>query len=64
MAGYLSSLEQTTFSVKNLSQAMVRGSVVASFTCEAFSTQKLQAVTREDIDQRLAALHQLGNWDL
>ena len=64
MAGYLSSLGQDAFSVKDLSQAMVRGSVVASFTCEAFSTQKLQAVTREDIDQRLAALHQLGNWEL
>lgn len=64
MAGYLSSLEQSEFSLTDLSQAMVRGSVVASFTCEAFSTQKLQAITKADIDQRLTQLHTMSQWSL
>ena len=64
MAGYLSSLEQATFSLENLSQAIVRGSVVASFTCEAFSTQRLQAITKAEIDQRLSQLHAMSQWSL
>lgn len=64
MAGYLSSLSQNEYSLEELAQAMVRGSVVASYTCEAFSTQKLQSISRVDIDQRLAQLHAMGHWEL
>jgi len=64
MAGYLSSLDKNDFDLKDLSQAMVRGSVVASFTCEAFSTEKLQNITRADIDERLKQLHAMGDWTL
>ena len=35
---------------------MVHGSVTASFTCEAFSTHKLQTVTQADIANRLGQL--------
>jgi len=62
MAGYLSSLKKEEFDAGDLAQGMVRGSVVASYTCEAFSTQKLQAVSREHIDGRLRELHALGSW--
>jgi len=64
LAGYLSSLEKETFGADDIAQGMVRGSVVASYTCESFSTQKLQSVTREDIDARLSELHQLGSWSI
>ena len=39
---------------------MARGSVVASYTCEAFSTLKLQEVTKDDIEARLENLRQMG----
>ena len=64
MAGYLSAKGTENFSFSDLTQGMVRGSVVASYTCEAFSTQKLQSVSREAIDSRLAQLHAMSNWEL
>jgi hypothetical protein len=36
-------------------RATVYGSAIASFTVEAFSTERLQGLTREEIDSRLAA---------
>jgi len=50
MAGYLDNLEHTEYSFADISSGMARGSVVASFTCEAFSTVKLQEVSAEDIE--------------
>ncbi|MFC5051180.1 PfkB family carbohydrate kinase [Rubritalea spongiae] len=62
MAGYLASLETDTYSFDDLKQAMVRGTVAASFTCEAFSTQRLQSATREDLDARMAKLKEISSW--
>ena len=62
MAGYLASLDTLDFSFDHLRQAMVRGTVAASFTCEAFSTQKLQSVTRADLDARMAKLKEISSW--
>jgi cytidine kinase len=62
MAGYLDSLENSTYSFADISQAMARGSVAASYTCEAFSTLKLQEVTKADLAERLAALREIGQW--
>lgn len=64
MAGYLSSLNKVNFEQEDFIQAMVRGSVVASFTCEAFSTNKLQDLTMQEINDRLLALHATSSWDL
>ena len=64
LAGYLSSLGKESYDLQDLSQAMVRGSVVASFTCEAFSTQRLQSVSIEEVESRLKSLHVLSHWDL
>ncbi|MBC7981134.1 MAG: carbohydrate kinase, partial [Armatimonadetes bacterium] len=41
LAGYLSSTGKTEFTFDDIRQAIVYGSVVASFTCEAFSTNRL-----------------------
>lgn len=62
MAGYLDDLETNQFSFEDICQAMARGSVAASFTCEAFSTLKLQEVNKEDLSDRLAALREMGQW--
>lgn len=62
MAGYLDSLESSDYSFADISQGMARGSVAASYTCEAFSTLKLQEVSKEDLSNRLAALREMGQW--
>lgn len=62
MAGYLASLETLEFGFDELRQAMVRGTVAASFTCEAFSTQRLQSATRADLDARMEKLKEISSW--
>ena len=61
-AGYLDNLESDQFSFENICQAMARGSVTASYTCEAFSTLKLQEISKEDLSNRLDALREIGHW--
>ena len=62
MAGYLANLEASSYSFGDLRQAMVRGTVAASFTCEAFSTQRLQSATRADLDARMDTLKEISSW--
>jgi sugar/nucleoside kinase (ribokinase family) len=42
-----------------LRRALACGTVVASFTIEGFSVERLRSVTRQDIDRRLAELRQM-----
>ena len=56
MAGWLSANGKTKPTFDDLRPAVVHGSVTASYTCEAFSTHKLQKVTKEDVAGRLAEL--------
>jgi sugar/nucleoside kinase (ribokinase family) len=62
MAGYLDNLETNQFSFEDLCRATARGSVAASFTCEAFSTLKLQAISKDELSNRLNALREMGQW--
>ena len=62
LAGYLAATGRSEFTFDEIRQAVVEGSVVASFTCEAFSTRRLQEVTRKDIDQRLVFLQSITHW--
>ncbi|MEI7912637.1 MAG: PfkB family carbohydrate kinase, partial [Verrucomicrobiota bacterium] len=62
LAGYLAATGRAQFSFDDIRQAVVEGSVVASFTCEAFSTRRLQEITRADIEQRLAFLQSITHW--
>jgi cytidine kinase len=62
LAGYLAASGRTEFSFTDIREAVVQGSVVASFTCEAFSTRRLQQVTRADIEQRLQFLKSITHW--
>jgi len=52
-AGYLASLKKEEFSFDDLGNAIARGTIVASFTCESFSTHKLQGLTTDEFESRL-----------
>jgi sugar/nucleoside kinase (ribokinase family) len=52
MMGYLA--EQGNFNPKTLKEAMAYGILVASFTVEDFSLDRLKTIKREDLDQRMA----------
>ena len=62
LAGYLASLGKTDFSFDDIRQAVVKGSILASFTCEEFSTRKLQSLTHEDIATREQLFKVLTDW--
>lgn len=62
LAGHLASTGKSEFSFDDIRQAIVYGSVVASFTCEAFSTNRLADITRENIEARLNLLKNLTHW--
>ena len=62
MAGYLASLGGVDFSFEQIRDAILRGSILASFTCEDFSTRRLQKVTDEEIDKRMTALKEISHW--
>lgn len=51
MMGYLA--EQDNFEPKTLKKAMAYGILVASFTVEDFSLDRLQKIRREDLEQRM-----------
>ena len=56
LSGWLAAQGKTKPSFHDLKAAVVHGSVTASFTCEAFSTHKLQNVTQAEVTQRLNRL--------
>ncbi|MCH7226398.1 PfkB family carbohydrate kinase [Haloferula sp. A504] len=62
LAGYLASHAGGDYSFENIRQAVAHGSVVASFTCEAFSTQQLEAITKKDVEARLEAFRKMTAW--
>jgi sugar/nucleoside kinase (ribokinase family) len=52
MMGYLA--EQNNFDPKTLKEALAYGTLVASFTVEDFSLDRLAQIERKDLDQRMA----------
>ena len=62
LAGYLASTGKKTFDFDDIRQAVVQGTVVASFTCEAFSTRRLQTLTQDEISERLNFLKSITHW--
>jgi sugar/nucleoside kinase (ribokinase family) len=59
--GYIASQGEVTRNV--LKHAMFYGSVMGSFSVEKFGTERLQSLTREEIDQRFAAFRELTHLD-
>ena len=56
MIGWLASKGKSKPAFDDLKTAVAHGSVTASFTCEAFSTRRLQDVDAADVAGRLAEL--------
>lgn len=56
LAGWLAANGKTKPGFDDLKTAVVHGSVVASYTCEAFSTRRLQDVDAADVAGRMAEL--------
>lgn len=52
LAGYLAKESADGISFGDICKAVVHGSVMASFNCEAFSTRKLVSLTSKDIEAR------------
>ena len=63
MAGYLASLGGTQFTFEQIRDSILRGSILASFTCEDFSTRRLETVTDEEFEHRLTGLKAMTHWD-
>jgi sugar/nucleoside kinase (ribokinase family) len=57
--GYIASQGKATTEV--LRTAMFYGSVMGSFACEAFGTERLQRTTRADVDARFAELKSISH---
>jgi sugar/nucleoside kinase (ribokinase family) len=59
--GYLASLPSIT--PASYKYAMFYGSVMGSFACERFGTERIQALTRGEIDERFHQLRELTHLD-
>jgi len=59
--GYLASQPELTPAV--FRQAMFYGSVMGSFACERFGTERLQEISREEIDKRFNLFRELTHLD-
>ncbi len=57
--GYLAASLQEELSDDLLRRAMAHATVLASFNVEEFGTERMQRLTREEIDARLAELHSI-----
>ena len=62
MAGYLAAQGAPPYAARTLRQAIVQGSMLASFTCEAFSTRRLEELSMEDLAERLELFRAATHW--
>jgi cytidine kinase len=64
--GYLNSRRaagESTNDLGALRQGMAYGSVLASFNVEGFGTERIQSLTRDEIDQRLREFREVTHFD-
>ncbi len=61
-AGYLAATDNTSF--ENMRRAVIHGSALASFTVEAFGTEKIESLTGEMIEVRLREFLSLTQVDI
>jgi sugar/nucleoside kinase (ribokinase family) len=64
--GYLDSRRAAGDSLLDLTvlrQGMAYGSVLASFNVEGFGTERVQSLTREEIDERLREFRRITHFD-
>jgi len=54
-AGYLASLGDREIGFSDVARSIAHGTVMASYTCESFSTHALQSLSREGFEERFEA---------
>jgi sugar/nucleoside kinase (ribokinase family) len=62
--GFIASHAGGAFDDNVLRNAMAYGTSLASYTVQRFGTEALQAITPEDVDERVASLWSYGRFDL
>jgi sugar/nucleoside kinase (ribokinase family) len=62
LAGHLATTGKSTFDFQDIRAAIVQGAVVASFTCEAFSTRRIEGLETAEIGNRLEIFKKLTHW--
>jgi sugar/nucleoside kinase (ribokinase family) len=62
VAGYLASLGKTSYAFSEIRDALVRGTVVASYTCEAFSTKRIEDLPESDLLGRMEIFREMSCW--
>ncbi|MCP9753015.1 PfkB family carbohydrate kinase [Ferruginibacter sp. HRS2-29] len=63
--GFIGHLAKTKdISFENMKTAIIVGSAMASFCVEKFGPQRMQEITKADIDERIAEFVQLVNFDI
>jgi len=62
MAGFLVASGERSYGTPLLRQAIVQGSMLASFTCEAFSTRRLESLSPSDLAERLRLFREATHW--
>ncbi|MCB1078050.1 MAG: bifunctional hydroxymethylpyrimidine kinase/phosphomethylpyrimidine kinase [Verrucomicrobiae bacterium] len=63
LAGYLASLGKDEFSFEDLSNAVARGTIIAGYTCESFSTHRLEKLSNDEFETRLAEFRGFTRFD-
>jgi cytidine kinase len=61
-AGYLAGLGKAAFDFTDLKRAVVYGSLLASYSVESFSLEKLKALTPGDVTTRYEAFKEISNF--
>ena len=62
MAGYLASQGHPPYDTPVLRQAIIHGSMLASFTCEAFSTRRMESLAPGELDARIQHFRATTHW--
>lgn len=61
-AGYLAQSKKITFN--NMKNAVIYGSTLASFCVEKFGTERMEQLTKEEVDNRLQQFKKLTQFDI
>ena len=62
MAGYLASQGHPPYDAPALRQAIIHGSMLASFTCEAFSTRRMESLEAGELEARIEEFRVATHW--
>ena len=62
MAGYLASQGHPPYDAPTLRQAIIHGSMLASFTCEAFSTRRMETLDAAELGARIQDFRAATHW--